>query len=107
MQLATRDTDVPAWEWVAERATGATEIDADDARAMAPVLGPIVRALHHPDAARVDGRLMTAAVLRAAIEEHGVEVRNESVDDVTRARRRRGRDRGWCVDAANGSSNST
>jgi D-amino-acid dehydrogenase len=82
LQLATRDTDIPAWEWVAERATGATEIEPDAARAMAPVLGPIVRALHHPGAARVDGRLMAAAVLRAA-EEHGVEVRDGSVDDVT------------------------
>ncbi len=39
LQLATRDTDLSAWEWVAERATGATEISADDAREMVPVLG--------------------------------------------------------------------
>ena len=26
LQLATRESDVPAWEWVAERASGATEI---------------------------------------------------------------------------------
>src|SRR6266478_2904892 len=43
LQLATRDTDLSAWEWVAERATGATEISADEARAMVPVLGKVVR----------------------------------------------------------------
>jgi D-amino-acid dehydrogenase len=81
LQLATRDTDVPPWEWVAEHATGGREISSDEARAMCPVLGPVVRALHHPAAARVDGRLMCAAVQRAAAL-HGVEVRNERVDDV-------------------------
>jgi D-amino-acid dehydrogenase len=81
LQLATRDTDVPPWEWVAEHATGGREISSDEARAMCPVLGPVVRALHHPAAARVDGRLMCAAVQRAAVS-HGVEVRNERVDDV-------------------------
>ena len=49
-------SDVSAWEWVAERAPGATEISPDEARAMVPVLGDVVRALHHPAAARVDGR---------------------------------------------------
>jgi D-amino-acid dehydrogenase len=82
LQLATRATDVPPWEWVAERAPGAREISSDEARAMVPVLGEVVRALHHPAAARVDGRLMCAALRRAAIEEHGVEVREESVTDV-------------------------
>jgi D-amino-acid dehydrogenase len=81
VQLATRDTDVPPWESVAERATGAHEISPDEARAMVPVLGPVVRALHHPAAARVDGRLMCAAVRRAA-EAHGVEVREQNVSDV-------------------------
>jgi D-amino-acid dehydrogenase len=79
LTLATRATDVPAWEWVAER--GGREISPADARAMVPVLGEIVRALHHADAARVDGRSMCAALQRAAIA-NGVEVRNESVDDV-------------------------
>lgn len=82
LQLATRPSDVPPWEWVAERAPGATEITPDEARAMVPVLGDVVRALHHPAAARVDGRLMCAALRRAAVERYGVEVRAESVDDV-------------------------
>jgi D-amino-acid dehydrogenase len=81
LQLATRDSDLPAWEWVAERASGATEITADEARAMVPVLGTIVRALHHPGAARVDGRTMCGALMRAAVS-HGVEVRAASVDEV-------------------------
>jgi D-amino-acid dehydrogenase len=81
LQLATRDSDVPPWEWVAEHATGAREISADEARAMCPVLGDIKRALHHPGAARVDGRLMCAAMRRAAVA-NGVEVREESVDDI-------------------------
>jgi len=81
LQLATRDSDLSAWEWVAERATGATEISADDAREMVPVLGTVVRALHHPRAARVDGRSMCAALRRAA-EQHGVEVQAASVDEV-------------------------
>jgi len=81
LQLATRDTDVSAWEWVAERATGATEISGDAARSMVPVLGTVVRALHHPRAARVDGRMMCAALRRGA-EQHGVELRAGSVDEV-------------------------
>jgi D-amino-acid dehydrogenase len=80
LQLATRDTDVPAWEWVAERATGATEITAADAQAMVPALGAVVRALHHPAAARVDGRLLNAALRRAALA-RGVDVHDERVDD--------------------------
>jgi D-amino-acid dehydrogenase len=82
LELATRESDIPAWEWVAERASGAREITADAARAMVPVLGEVVRALHHPGAARVDGRSICAALRRAAVDEFGVEVRQESVDDV-------------------------
>jgi D-amino-acid dehydrogenase len=81
LQLATRETDMSAWESVAERATGATEIGADAAREMVPVLGTVLRALHHPGAARVDGRMMCRALRRGA-ESHGVDVRVGSVDDV-------------------------
>jgi D-amino-acid dehydrogenase len=81
LQLATRTTDLSAWEWVAEHASGATEITPDEAHAMVPVLGTVLRALHHPRAARVDGRLMSGALRRAA-EQHGVEMRLGSVDDV-------------------------
>ena len=39
LKLATRDSDVPAFEWTAARAPAATEITPDEARAMVPVLG--------------------------------------------------------------------
>jgi D-amino-acid dehydrogenase len=81
LQLATRETDLSAWEWVAERASGATEITPDEAHSMVPVLGTVIRALHHPRAARVDGRVMCAALRRGA-EQHGVQVRPGSVDEV-------------------------
>jgi len=80
LEVATRDSDLPAWEWIAEHASGGHEITPQDARGMCPVLGDLVRAFHHPGAARVDGRLMSAALLAAAAA-LGVEVRNESVDD--------------------------
>jgi glycine/D-amino acid oxidase-like deaminating enzyme len=82
LQLATRDTDVPPWKWVAERATGGSEISPDEARAMVPVLGSVVRALYHPGAARVDGRLLCAALRRAALEHYGIEARSGSVHDI-------------------------
>ncbi len=81
LQLATRDTDVPPWEWVAEHADGAREITPEQACAIVPVLGPMLRVLHHPNAARVDGRMLCAALLRAA-RDCGVDVRTESVEDV-------------------------
>jgi D-amino-acid dehydrogenase len=81
LELATRDSDVPAWEGLAARVEGAREISPDDARAMVPALGDVVRALHHPDAARVDGRKLCAA-LRAAAVERGVEVRDEGVEEL-------------------------
>jgi D-amino-acid dehydrogenase len=81
LQLATRESDVPAWEWLVERATGATEISPDDAHALVPPLGSVVRASHHPAAARVDGRMMCAAVRHAAAQ-HDVEIRDERVENV-------------------------
>lgn len=81
LQLATRETDLSAWEGIAARATGAAEIAPEQARSMVPVLGTVVRALHHPGAARVDGRMMCAA-LRSAAEGEGVQVRAGSVREV-------------------------
>jgi D-amino-acid dehydrogenase len=48
-----------------------TEVSSDEARAMFPPLGEVRRALHNPVAARVDGRLMTAALVAGA-ERHRV-----------------------------------
>ena len=43
------------------------EIGADDARALFPALAGVRRALYYRNAARIDGRLLTEALLRAAI----------------------------------------
>ncbi|HXQ61451.1 MAG TPA: FAD-dependent oxidoreductase [Acidimicrobiales bacterium] len=48
-----------------------TEVTSDEARALFPPLGPVRRSLHNRAAARVDGRLMTAAVLHGA-RRHGL-----------------------------------
>ncbi len=81
LQLAMRASDVPAWEWVAERSVGAEEVSPADACDMVPVLGEVLRALHHPRAARVDGRALCAALREAAVA-HGVDVRDDGIDDL-------------------------
>jgi D-amino-acid dehydrogenase len=81
LELATRPSDLPAFEWLAERAGGGREVSADAARDLCPVLGPIERALHHPDAARVDGRSMARALRNAAVA-HGVEWREEDAPPI-------------------------
>jgi D-amino-acid dehydrogenase len=61
-------------DWFAQRADLAlgrspqtlTEVTADEARLLFPPLGPVRRAVHNPAAARVDGRLMTKALLHGA-----------------------------------------
>ncbi len=56
----------------AARAPGVVqEVGPDEARELFPPLGDVWRALHHPAAARVDGRRMAAALLAAA-ERRGV-----------------------------------
>jgi D-amino-acid dehydrogenase len=47
------------------------EVTGDEARELFPPLGDIRRGLHNPVAARVDGRLMTAALLQGA-RHHGL-----------------------------------
>jgi D-amino-acid dehydrogenase len=52
---------------IAARAGGVVQpVSDDEARTMFPPLGPVRAALHNPRAARVDGRLMTRAVLHGA-----------------------------------------
>jgi D-amino-acid dehydrogenase len=66
-------------DWFATRADLArrrcpdrlTEITPEEARRRFPPLGPVRRALSNPAAARVDGRLMNAALLHGA-EQHGL-----------------------------------
>jgi D-amino-acid dehydrogenase len=81
LELAARESDLPAFDSVAARADGAVEIAPDAARSMVPALGDVLRALHHPRAARVDGRLLCNA-LCARGEKVGVHVRDESVDRI-------------------------
>jgi D-amino-acid dehydrogenase len=54
------------------------EISPDDARTRFPPLGEVRAALHNPRAARVDGRLLTGALLRAA-GQRGLSLRSEAV----------------------------
>lgn len=54
-------------------------IDTDAARALFPPLAPVRSALHYRRAARVDGRLLTAAMRQAAVG-RGLVVRQESVE---------------------------
>jgi D-amino-acid dehydrogenase len=62
-------------EWFAEaselgmrRAAGVVrEMAPEEAQVRFPPLGPVRRVVHNPDAARVDGRLLTAALLRRAL----------------------------------------
>src|SRR5262249_14304941 len=82
LKLATRESDVPACDWVAQRVDGADEIALDDARAKVPVLGDVLRALWHPRAARIDGRKLEAA-LRTAARARGVVEHAGGVDNIT------------------------
>jgi len=88
-------TDPGEDDWFATRADLAlgrspetlTEVTPDEARHLFPPLGTVRRVLHNPVAGRVDGRLMTAAVLHGA-ERHGLR-RLEA--DATGLRVRQGR----------------
>jgi D-amino-acid dehydrogenase len=55
------------------------EISPGEAREFFPPLADVRRALYYRDGARVDGRLLTAAMRRAA-EVQGLEIRQASVD---------------------------
>jgi D-amino-acid dehydrogenase len=55
------------------------DISSDEARALFPPLAPVLRALYYRNAARVDGRLLTQAMQRAA-STHGLVTQQASVD---------------------------
>ena len=60
--------------------SGALEdLTATQARELFPPLGNVLRALYYRDAARIDGRLVTAAMCRAA-EAQGLTIREGSVE---------------------------
>jgi glycine/D-amino acid oxidase-like deaminating enzyme len=74
------DERAPFEELRARRTAGAhAEVSTGQAQAMFPPLAPVRRALHTPGSARVDGRLLVAALRRAA-EALGLIVRVASVD---------------------------
>jgi D-amino-acid dehydrogenase len=64
--------------WRAAR-DGHTEVSPDAARALFPPLAKARRAIHCPGSARVDGRLLAAALLHAA-RIRGLETREAAVD---------------------------
>jgi D-amino-acid dehydrogenase len=55
------------------------EISPAEARELFPAIGSMLRVLYIRDSARVDGRLINAAMLRAA-ENHGLKVKSTSVE---------------------------
>jgi D-amino-acid dehydrogenase len=63
---------------------GVREIPTDDARSMFPPLGRVWRVLHNPEAARVDGRSLTAS-LRGAATARGVVVIDDHATGLTRS----------------------
>jgi D-amino-acid dehydrogenase len=66
------------------RANGVREIATDEARSMFPPLGRVWRALHNPEAARLDGRSLTRS-LRRAIAARGVVTIDDHATGVTRS----------------------
>jgi D-amino-acid dehydrogenase len=91
LRVAVSDDEVEAFEYVKQRLVerearwGASlseevaEISAGEARRLFPPLGHAQRAMYFRKAARVDGRLMSAALMRAATA-RGLEVRRGSVE---------------------------
>jgi D-amino-acid dehydrogenase len=86
LALALADWDIEAFEALkgvalSRSGGGIAEIEPDEARARFPALGTVTRALWHPDAAKVDGRRFSAAVVRSAVR-YGLEYVSASVDRV-------------------------
>ena len=67
--------------WRAAKDHGYAEIGPDEAKALFPPLADVKGAIHCGRGARVDGRLLAAALLRAA-GQRGLQVRLGSVDDL-------------------------
>jgi len=70
LAVALADWDVEVFEALLASATargGVAEIEPSEARERFPALGEVTRALWSPSACRVDGRVFSAAVRRAAV----------------------------------------
>jgi D-amino-acid dehydrogenase len=72
--------------WRAAKDHGYVEIGPDAASALFPPLAPVKGAIHCGRGARVDGRLLAGALLRAA-SARGLEVRDAPVEEVVIERR--------------------
>jgi D-amino-acid dehydrogenase len=67
--------------WRAAKDHGFAEIGRDEAKALFPPLAQVKGAIHCGRGARIDGRLLAAALLHAA-GQRGVEVRHAAVDEL-------------------------
>jgi D-amino-acid dehydrogenase len=67
--------------WRAAKDHGVAEIGPDEARALFPPLAEVKGAIHSARGARVDGRLLAAALLGAA-KQRGLQVRHAAVEDL-------------------------
>ncbi len=93
LRVVVSDDEMPSFEYMQERLAQRQErwgipspddfqeISASEARQIFPPLGQVERALYFRKAARMDGRLMTAALLRAA-EQRGLQLRTAGVEGV-------------------------
>lgn len=69
--------------WRAAKDHDYAEIGPDEAKALFPPLAEVKGAIHCGRGARVDGRLLAAALLRAG-ERRGLEIRHAAVDELIR-----------------------
>jgi len=84
VSVALADWDVEMFEALlasAQGRGGVSEIEPEEARRLFPALGTVTRALWNPTACRVDGRVFSGAVRRAAVAS-GLEVVEGSVGRV-------------------------
>ena len=89
LTVAVSDEELAAFEQVRTGLRGRSgmregyaELSPEQARALFPPLGPVQGAIHCTRDARVDGRLLAAALRQAALA-HGLVIREAEVSDLT------------------------
>jgi D-amino-acid dehydrogenase len=90
LTVAVSDDELPAFERMraalgrqsGPRAAGCRELSPEQARALFPPLGRVQGAIHCPRDARVDGRLLAAALREVALA-HGLSVRQAEVSGLS------------------------
>jgi D-amino-acid dehydrogenase len=88
LTVAVSDDELPAFERMRAsppRWEGCSELSPEQAVALFPPLGRVQRAIRCPGDARVDGRLLAAAVRKVALAQ-GLEIRAAEVSDLEVAR---------------------